>query len=561
MAVSSKMFKFLIVATIMLFQIDSIHAKNDLDILKLDQGWKFCPTQSYSPNADISELTCHPISLPGGWESVIPNYDGYGLLYQEFTIDNSFSKNALGIYFDRIRDADKVFINGIKIGETGNFPPNYEKAVFYSRLYSIPLQLLKFNQTNNLSIWVYNGARPGGIMVNTPYIGFYQSMVSDNHNSNYISFAFIVILVVFSVIHLINFIFNISSKENLYYSMFLLAWSAYILSSNNLALILNVPLNALFRLNVILFFSIFSLFVLFIFSFFKQQIPIVLQICISVALLCIPISIFLPELKQLYFLVSIVELLTIPSLVYVVLLLINVIKKKFEYSKVMAAVVGIYIIFGISEIIQDYFIANEAASYSPLGPWVLIIITLVLTFIVGHKNMSYYHKATFDGLTGILRFENFTNKLKNLLVYTANTNQAIGILMVDLDDFKLVNDKYGHILGDKVLILLTKTMNQELAHNDLLARYGGDEFCLAITRKDSSQLKEFIHLFHEKLNNLTLQHGDEVIQIHTTIGAAILSKKLNEYQPENLVEVADNLLIKAKKNSKGKVNIINQNGP
>ncbi len=555
MAMNSTMFKFLIAATIMLFHVDSIHAKNDREILKLDQGWKFCPTQSYTPKVDISELTCLPISLPGGWESVVPNYDGYGILYKEFTIDNSFSKKALGIYFDRIRDADKVLINGVKIGETGEFPPNYEKAVFYSRLYSIPLELLKFNQTNYLSVWVYNGARPGGIMVNSPYIGFYQSMVSDNHNSNYISFAFIVILVVFSIIHLINFIFNISSKENLYYSMFLLAWSAYILSSNNLALIIDIPLNALFRLNVILFFAIFSLFVLFIFSFFKQQIPIVLQICITIALFCIPISVFLPELKQLYFLVSIVELLTIPSLIYVVLLLIHVIKKKFEYSKVMSIVVTMYIAFGISEIIQDYFVANEAASYSPLGPWVLIIITLALTFIVGHKNMSYYHKATFDGLTGVLRFENFANKLMNLLIYTNKTNQAIGILMVDLDDFKQINDKYGHILGDKVLILMTKTMNKELEHNDLLARYGGDEFCLAITRKNTSDVEEFIHQFHDKLNKISLMHNNKVIQVNTTIGATIIHSNLHEHLPEALVEVADNLLIQAKKNSKGMVNI------
>jgi diguanylate cyclase (GGDEF)-like protein len=538
----------------LMLNIYSVHANQNVNNnLELSKGWKFCPVDSYQDGMDISLLNCYDIDLPIGWESVIPDYDGFGLLYNRFYMPQSFANETLAFYTSPIRDADKVFINDRLIGATGEFPPNYEKAVFYSRLYSIPLNTLAFDDYNLIKIWVYNGARPGGIINGYPKIGNFETLIHRQYSKNYITLAFMIFLLVFSLFNFINLVFNFKSSENLYYGLFLLAWALYLFSSSDLVLETSISLNLLFRFNVLLFFVIFSTFLLFIYGFFKQTIPTVVKATIIISLLFIPVTVLLPQLKHLYYLVSTVEVLALPILLYTIALLFRVTKERLPYARIMSFVLILYILFGFAEIVLDYVTANEASKYSPLGPWVLLVVSLVLTFIVGHKNMAYYRKATFDGLTGVLRFENFAERLMNLIHVSIKQNKTVALLMVDLDNFKQINDQYGHIQGDKVLVSVSYTMSNELDDDDLLARYGGDEFCIALMMDSTSDIKLFVAALHKKLQGLKLNVNDEAIDISVTIGASIIDIQQNMAPPEALVKKADDLLIKAKNHNKGQV--------
>ena len=549
------MFKILIFISLILSNINPANAVSDTNTnqLELSQGWQFCPTESYLPNIDISKLKCYPIEVPKSWESVIPDYDGFGLLYKKFHVPQSMSNHQLGFYAKQIRDANKVFINNILIGKTGEFPPNFDKAIFNSSLYAIPLNIIKFNLENTIKVWVYNDARPGGIRSSIPIIANYKELVSKQYNRNYITFAFIIVLLLFSLINFINAAFNLKALENIYFGLFLLAWAIYLFTSTDIVLLTNFSFNSMFRLNVMMFFTTYPLFFLFIYSFFKQPIPLSLKVIIAISLTFIPFCIILPEPNQLYTLITIIELSAIPALLVVIWLLIKANKDKLPYAHIMSAVSSFYIIYGLIEIAIDYIVANEASTYNQNGPWPLLILSLVLTLIVGHKNMMHLRKATFDGLTGVLRFENFTEKLNELINHSKKHHQSIAILMVDLDDFKQINDNHGHIQGDKILVLASKVMQDELNNHDLLARYGGDEFCLAVIRNNPEELKIFIHNLHNKLNKLTLDYNNNKISVRTTIGVSILQANQPINEPESLVEDADNLLIKAKATNKGEI--------
>jgi diguanylate cyclase (GGDEF)-like protein len=523
------------------------------DELVLSTDWKFCPQNEFVTDIKVEEQTCYDIQLPGGWESVIPDYDGYAILTTKFNVPKSLTKSQLGFFTNRLRDADKTFINGVAIGETGEFPPHFEKAVFYSRLYAIPLDTLKLDFDNLLVIWVYNDARPGGILYSYPEIGVLQDLNEKYHQRNYIIFALIIILLVFSITNFINYIFNIKSVENLYFGLFLLSWSGYLFSSSNLVLLFDLPLNILFRFNVILFFSIFSLFLLFIYSFFRQPLPIFLKAIISVALLCIPIGLALPEPKHLYYLVELVEILSIPTIFFAFWLMFQAYKSRLSYARAMSIVLILYVLFGITEILLDYFYANEATTYSPIGPWVLLLLSLGLSFIVGHKNMSYYKQATYDGLTGALRFDQFLERLQRLISRGERDRKPIVVLMVDLDDFKNINDKYGHMNGDKVLSLVSHTMRNQLRHFDLLARYGGDEFCIAVMMDNIHDIKQLVTRVHQQVKSLKIHLNGELVNISVTIGATIQNPDGPRSTIESIIETADNLLIKSKANSKGEV--------
>jgi diguanylate cyclase (GGDEF)-like protein len=525
----------------------------DSDTLELNGQWRFCPVDRFDPNADINQLRCYDISIPGPWESVIPDYDGFGLLMSQFKLPAYLHNKHLAFFASHIRDADKVFINGKLIGETGEFPPEFEKAVFYSRLYSIPLNLINPNQTNTIAMWIYNDARPGGIFSNVPVIATFETLINKRHNINYMTYSLIIVLLVFSLFNFINYIFNIKTLENLYFGVFLLCWSIYIFSASDLVLLTSLPLNLVFRANIILFFIIFSSFILFIYTFFKKTTPLTIKIMIWLIFIFISICTVLPQPKQLYVFVTIVEVFAIPSLFFIFHLLYKVNTAKLAYARIMSVVLVLYLTFGSSEIIMDAIYANEAGSYSPLGPWLLIILSICLTLIVSHKNMSYYRKATFDGLTGVLRFENFKERLKRLISRVQREKKALVVLMVDLDDFKKINDRFGHMQGDKVLVLISDTMRNEMSHFDLLARYGGDEFCIAVMMDNREDLQVFTQELHQKLNKLNIQLDESTIDINTTVGATFVDYKQASVSSDELIDQADKLLIKAKINTKGQV--------
>jgi len=543
----------ILVLTVVNFNIDFSKQFTNIPEIKLSQGWQFCPSKNYQPNVDVSQLQCYPIEIPGPWEKALPKYDGYGLLYTTFSINKTYENIHLGLYTKHIRDADKTYINNVLIGETGDFPPDFEKAVFYSRLYSIPQNVIKFNQSNNLSIWVYNDTRPGGIFVAAPLIDSYEKLINDHYKLNYLTLSIIIILLVFSLVNIINFTLNMKSIENLYFGLFLVSWALYLFSSSDLTLALNIPLNAMFKMNLIMFYFIFILFLLFIYAFFKQRIPLIIKIILALSILFIPLSLFLPEPKQLYFLVEIIELSSILALYFAAKLFHTVIKAKLPYARIMSTVMSLYILFGIIEVMLDYFLANEATTYSPLGPWVLLVLAIVLTFIVGHKNMSYYKRATFDGLTGVLRFKNFQERLNHLLMRTNRERKVLAVLMVDLDDFKQINDKYGHMEGDKVLIFCSDVMRKELSHFDILSRYGGDEFCIAIVRNSADELEKSVAKIHREISIRKIQLNTKEINISTTIGVSLYNPKQQNKTAEILINEADDLLIKAKIDTKGKV--------
>ena len=549
----------LIFMTVLLLLVyPSAHSSDTNTLISIDKQWKFCPIDSYQPNIDTADLECHTITLPSEWEKIIPNYDGFGLLYTQFSmpeIDSlSMNQSQMGIYIHRIRDADKVFINGHLIGQTGEFPPEFEKAVFYSRLYPIDLNVINKNASNEIKIWVFNDARPGGIVSDTPKIGNYSQMVSEYYKRNFIIFSLIIILGMFSLFNFINFLFNIKSRENLFYGLFLISWAGYLFTGSDLIILSKLPLNMIFRINVILFFTIFSSFLLFIYAFFKQRLSHLLKVILFLVLICIPISLFVKDLKHLYFLVEFVEILSIPTMFYVFWLFYTVIRAKLPYAKIMSFVLSLYILFGVIEIFLDYFYANEAATYSPIGSWVLFILSLAMAMVVGHKNMSYFQKATYDSLTQSLRFDIFVERLQRLFSRAERDKKLIVTMMIDLDNFKQINDKYGHMQGDKVLIAVNKTIRHNLRHFDLLARYGGDEFCVAVMLENSEDIKILTERIHNQINQDEISINDnKTIHISVTIGAIVYNPLTMKTTPVKLVESADELLIKSKVDSKGSI--------
>ncbi len=135
-------------------------------IMYLSGNWKFSIGDNANwANPGFNDNDWDVIRVPGKWEdNGYSEYNGYAWYRKDFTIKNISDNTPLYLVLGRIDDADEVFLNGKKIGESGSFPPDYITAYNKTRKYLIPVEYLNFSGTNTLAIRVYDSYLEGGII-------------------------------------------------------------------------------------------------------------------------------------------------------------------------------------------------------------------------------------------------------------------------------------------------------------------------------------------------------------------------------------------------------------
>ena len=160
-------------------------------------------------------------------------------------------------------------------------------------------------------------------------------------------------------------------------------------------------------------------------------------------------------------------------------------------------------------------------------------------------HMNLYESSVNDPLTGAFNKKYFIDTLSKEFNYSLRHNNSLGLLMLDIDLFKRINDKYGHIVGDIVLQEVVKRIENNLRNEDVLCRYGGDEFAVIFRDFKPGFVKitaERIRLF---FNGRSLNCKDHKINISVSIGTATIDNE-NIATPEDIIELADANLYKAK---------------
>ncbi len=160
------------------------------------------------------------------------------------------------------------------------------------------------------------------------------------------------------------------------------------------------------------------------------------------------------------------------------------------------------------------------------------------------------NKAQIDGLTGLYNpvtaRELIMNRISN-----KNKNTVDAFILIDIDLFKNINDTYGHLTGDQVLIHVAKSLKLAFRNTDIIGRIGGDEFCVYM--KEIPSL-DFVQIKCQQLNSL-FYNAVEDIPISVSIGVALVNE---EKIYENLFGKADKALYEAKRNGKAQVVIFEE---
>lgn len=140
---------------------------------------------------------------------------------------------------------------------------------------------------------------------------------------------------------------------------------------------------------------------------------------------------------------------------------------------------------------------------------------------LNRKLETVQNKSQIDGLTGVLIRDAFSTRLKARIEECIALEKAIGLVFVDVDRFKQVNDTYGHLAGDAVLIDVAKALSDETRDSDIVGRYGGDEFVIIASAKKIEGMRILCERLRKRVNQESFRHDGEVLRVTISIGGVM----------------------------------------
>ncbi|MHC5175720.1 GGDEF domain-containing protein [Serratia rhizosphaerae] len=194
-----------------------------------------------------------------------------------------------------------------------------------------------------------------------------------------------------------------------------------------------------------------------------------------------------------------------------------------------------------------------------LGIAMLVMGPLILSSsMVANRKLvrRLEHSGNHDFLTGTLTRSALTRKARELLEHKRRSKEAVSLLLIDIDHFKLINDTHGHIVGDRVLTHVTHVLRRELRHDQPLGRLGGEEFAVVLPRALAAQAVALGEFLRQQVEKSEVKSGHKALKVTISVGVASLAmKEVKSW--EQLMNMADIALYRAKSLGRNRVESFN----
>ncbi|MGE4284588.1 MAG: GGDEF domain-containing protein [Clostridia bacterium] len=231
--------------------------------------------------------------------------------------------------------------------------------------------------------------------------------------------------------------------------------------------------------------------------------------------------------------------------IIVMTLAVYIIPNKLTYAQIISAVLSLSFFIFHAKHIEGM----ETSVFFKMVAYNLIIIIYCNT---GAYLTNFYKRKQFvdsrellrvsitDPLTGIYNRTKFNDELSRWIDYCNKYENPLCLGIFDIDDFKRVNDNYGHLIGDSVIQNIAATIKKAIRNTDVFARWGGEEFVIFLPNTDIHQAMEMMERMRICIQN---NKYDKVENITCSFGLAALRENENA---ESLLQRADKLLYDAK---------------
>ncbi len=204
--------------------------------------------------------------------------------------------------------------------------------------------------------------------------------------------------------------------------------------------------------------------------------------------------------------------------------------------------------------------------YIPIHYFYLVLFFLAtLYFVVKERRLKdkYRELAHYDELTGCVNFRWITEILENEISRCKRYHKEVAVIMLDIDNFKKINDKRGHSAGNLVLKIFAQTLKKNVRNIDTVGRYGGEEFLIVLPEADRDEALVVLERVKESVNQipLPLLISDNSVNSTINFSAGISSFPLNGENYQDLVSVADKALYEAKTAGRDRIVVERRNSP
>jgi diguanylate cyclase (GGDEF)-like protein len=190
----------------------------------------------------------------------------------------------------------------------------------------------------------------------------------------------------------------------------------------------------------------------------------------------------------------------------------------------------------------------------------LVIAVLALSYwayLSKKAQLRLKNRAEHDELTGIFNRHSFNELASSALNYCIKTNQEVSLILFDLDNFKRINDSYGHDIGDWVLKKTIKTCQRLSRKNDIIGRFGGEEFTILLPGCSDSKAAELAEKYRKAIFAISTTETGFEFQISASFG--ICPSLAKNKTLHDIIKAADQAMYHAKRNGRNQVSIYGMN--
>ncbi len=166
------------------------------------------------------------------------------------------------------------------------------------------------------------------------------------------------------------------------------------------------------------------------------------------------------------------------------------------------------------------------------------------------ENIRRFEKAEAlshtDSLTGTYNHRYFKKRIREEFYRARRYERFLALMILDIDELKNINDRYGHLVGDTLIINFVSVLSASVRSNDIICRYGGDEFCLIMPEIDRESARLFMERIRDAIagHKISVEGVEESLNLTVSIGGAVFP--VDSESTDGLIKAADMALLKAK---------------
>jgi diguanylate cyclase (GGDEF)-like protein len=187
----------------------------------------------------------------------------------------------------------------------------------------------------------------------------------------------------------------------------------------------------------------------------------------------------------------------------------------------------------------------------------MVLLDKLIKFAsISLQSKIYYNSAVTDYKTRLYNHSYFIRRLQEEIAKVKRYGNSFSILAIDVDHFKRLNDKHGHLAGDKALFDLARTLEESLREEDVLSRFGGEEFFVLLLENSLPASVYVAERLRESVEKMNISHENVLLKITVSVGVSHVTR-FRLADENTLIEQADSALYTSKKNGRNRVSVYN----